>query len=156
MTDRARRSRIAGDFTSLATSVEAYSVDWGKYPVGTAQLIMKSAINTYVESELTGEAGGTPTVNIAGKYTLTGEQGPIDYIKAATLTSMYNPFDTTVGYYYASNTTGTHWVLAAQYKATTDYLWRSDGSTDLTQVTGSGKNASAVAISDTGAVTPQP
>lgn len=33
MTDRARRSRVAGDFTAIATALEAYSVDWGHYPI---------------------------------------------------------------------------------------------------------------------------
>ena len=158
MTDRARRSRVAGDFASIATALEAYSVDWGKYPVAVgAQLIMKTAINTMIESELGGDvanAGGA-TVNIATKYTLTGEVGPIDYIKAETLKAMYNPFDTVAGYYYASNATGTHWVLAVQYKTTpADYLWRSDGSTDLTEVTGVTALAVNVAISDAGAVSP--
>jgi len=155
MTDRARRSRVAGDFASTATALEAFSVDWGKYPVAVgAQLIMKSALNTAVEAELGGLNAAPATVNLSTLYTLTGEKGGIDYIKAETLKSMYNPFDTATGYYYASNATGTHWVLAVQYKATTDYLWRSDGSTDLTQVTGVAMNASAVAISDAGAVTP--
>ena len=153
MTERARRARVAGDFASIATSLEAYSVDWGKYPVaGTAQLIMKPDIDTVVESELGGDVdnAGHATVNITGKYTLTGEEGPIDYIKAATLTSMYNPFDTTKGYYYASNTTGTHWVLEVQYDSS-DVLWRSDGSTDLAQVPGT---ASSVTINDVGLVGP--
>jgi len=133
MTDRARRARVAGDFAALATSLEAYEVDWGAYPVATSyQLINKSTIDTYVESELGGAAGtATPTVNISGKYTLTGEGGPIDYIKSGVLLSMYNPFNSATGYNYGSKD-GLHWVLYCTYKGT-DTLSRTDSSTDLAQ-----------------------
>jgi len=154
MTDRARRSRVAGDFASTATALEAFSVDWGKYPVAVgAQLIMKPELNTAVEAELGGLNAAPATVNLSTLYTLTGEKGGIDYIKAETLKSMYNPFDTTTGYYYASDANGSHWVLAVQYTtaAPAQYLWRSDGSTDLTQRAGT---ASAVAIDAAGAVLP--
>ena len=154
MTDRARRSRVAGDFASLATAIEAYSVDWGHYPVTTAaNAFGKNDVGSHFEKELAGTGTDLAETNVSGNTTLTGEAGAIEYIKLQTILSMYNPFIPDESYYYASNaTSGTHWVLAVQYSnPTTDYLWRSDGTTDLTQVTG---NASAVAISDTGAVTP--
>ena len=156
MTDRAKRARVAGDFTSIATAIEAYSVDWGHYPVTTAaNAFGKNDTGSHFEMEIAGTGTDPAETNVSGKTTLTGEDGGIDYLKLATLTSMYNPFIPGESYYYASNaTSGIHWVLAVQYKATTDYLWRSDGSTNLTQVTGVTMNASAVAISDTGAVTP--
>ena len=156
ITDRAKRARVAGDFTSIATALEAYSVDWGHYTVTTAvNAFGKNDVGSHFEKELAGTGTADPEVNIPGKTTLTGEDGGIDYLKLVTLTSMYNPFIPDESYYYASNaTSGIHWVLAVQYKATTDYLWRSDGSTNLTQVTGVTMNASAVAIGNTGTVTP--
>jgi len=149
MTERARRSRVAGDFASIGTALEAYSVDWGYYPKMTVVQFGKAAPATNIIKELTGtgtqnDAAGTHT-------TITGEKSPIVYIKPETLTSMYDPFIPDTGYFYASDTDGTHWVLATQFKTGSDYLWRSDGSTDLTQRTG---NASAVAIDAAGAVTP--
>ncbi len=149
MTERAKRSRVAGDFTALATALEAYSVDWGKYPVSAAAEFGKkidgTAITSTIAKELTGVSA---TINVATADTLTGEPGGIDYIKAGTIQAMYNPFDPAAGYYYASDADGTHWVLAVQFN-TTDVLWRSDMSTDLTQDPG---DASEVTISDTGAV----
>jgi len=154
MTDRARRSRVAGDFASLATAIEAYSVDWGHYPVTTAaNAFGKNDTGSHFEMEIAGTGTDTAETNVSGNTTLTGEAGAIEYIKLQTILSMYNPFIPDESYYYASNaTSGTHWVLAVQYSnPTTDYLWRSDGTTDLTQVTG---DASAVAIDDDGNVTP--
>ena len=133
MTDRARRARVAGDFASIATSLEAYSVDWGHYPVAaTAQLIMKTTINTVIEGELSGDTAGSPTENISAHTTLTGETGGIDYIKAGTLLSMYNPFATAEGYNYGSKD-GKHWILYCKYNSTDD-VYRTDSITDLTQV----------------------
>jgi general secretion pathway protein G len=134
MTDRARRARVAGDFASIATSLEAYSVDWGHYPVATtAQLINKTTIDTVIEGELSGDTAGNPTENIAAHTTLTGEAGGIDYIKTGTLVSMYNPFNTTTGYNYGSATLGKHWILYCTYNSTDD-LYRTDSIPDLTQV----------------------
>jgi prepilin-type N-terminal cleavage/methylation domain-containing protein len=154
MTERARRSRVAGDFASTATALEAFSVDWGQYPVAVAsEAIGKNAhaiADTHIMLEIEGTSVAVTEINIPTKTTLTGEKGGIDYIKKDTLWSMYNPFDTTKDYYFASNLTGKHWVLAVQFN-TTDVLWRSDGSTDLTQVIGT---TAALAINDTGVVTP--
>jgi prepilin-type N-terminal cleavage/methylation domain-containing protein len=157
MTDRARRSRVAGDFTSIATALEAYSVDWGTYPimttVGTPEAIGKNVhatADSHIMLELEGTGTAAPEVNIPTDTTLTGEAGGINYIKSETLWAIYNPFNPTDDYWYASNASGTHWVLAAQYN-TTDVLWRSDGTTDLTQATGVVAN---LAIIDDGTVTP--
>jgi prepilin-type N-terminal cleavage/methylation domain-containing protein len=151
MTDRARRARIAGDFTSLATSLEAYSVDWGAYPniaftpAISGTFILKPAIDTLIEEELAGMTGAL--WNITTKYTLTGEKGGIDYMKAGTLQSMYDPYDPAKGYYYLSSATGKHWLLYTQI-STTNYLFRSDMSTDLTE-----SKTVLTAIDDVGAVT---
>lgn len=61
---------------------------------------------------------------------------------------MYNPFDPTSGYYYASDENGTHWVLAVQYN-TEKVLYRSDMTTDLQE---DGGSAGDVTIGDDGKV----
>jgi prepilin-type N-terminal cleavage/methylation domain-containing protein len=157
MTDRARRSRVAGDFTSIATALEAFSVDWGEYPLDVAaeefgKVADGAAITSHIGLELTGQSAAAPEQNIPTNKTLTGEDGGIDYIKAETVGAMYNPFDPNTGYYYVSSPTQNHWVLAVQYN-TTDILWRSDGSTDLTQVAAA-TTVAGVVISDLGVVTP--
>ncbi len=153
MTERAKRSRVAGDFAAIATALESYSVDWGKYPVSATAVEFgkkidgtATGITSTIAEELTG--AGTPTTNVSTANTLTGEPGGIDYIKAGTIQAMYNPFDPNSGYYYASDDDGTHWVLAVQFDAD-EVLWRSDMSTDLTQDPGT---ASEVTISGAGAV----
>jgi prepilin-type N-terminal cleavage/methylation domain-containing protein len=135
MTDRARRSRVAGDFASIATALEAYSVDWGKYPV---QIVLepfgKNDVGSHTEKEIAGTGVDPAEQNVATNKTLTGEDGGIDYIKLATILSMYDPFYPNDSYQYGS-ADGSKWVLTAQYD-TTDYLYRTDATTDLTQIVG--------------------
>ena len=133
MTDRARRSRVAGDFASIATALEAYSVDWGEYPVDIAlELFGKNDPNTHIEKELAGTGAALAEQNIKANKTLTGEDGGIEYIKLATILSMYNPFDPNDSYQYGS-ADGSHWMLVVTYNAT-DSIYRTDATTDLTQV----------------------
>ena len=154
MTDRARRSRVAGDFASLATALEAYSVDWGSYPaIATADNFGKpidgkvDGMVSKIAIELTGTKGVTfPNTdsatyqNASGNTTLTGEDGGIEYFKAGTVASMYNPFvptdaDDDSGYYYVSDASGDHWALYVRLDSGTgDYLYRTDTTTDLKQV----------------------
>ena len=165
MTERARRSRVAGDFTSIATALEAYSVDWGHYPLtadAAAEQFGRDHVETQIHNEIIGVGG---VLNVSGNTTLTGEDGGIEYIKSGTLGAMYNPFiptaaaanDAQLDYWYATNgTTGTHWALAVQYDAAT-VLYRSDMTTDLTEVgTHHGDEdaavASVLAIDDDGEV----
>jgi prepilin-type N-terminal cleavage/methylation domain-containing protein len=158
MTDRARRSRVAGDFTSLATACEAYQVDWGHYPkIITASAFGKgidgNATNGMVSTiaiEITGTKGTTfpntdnTFTNYSGATTLTGENGGIEYIKAGTIAAMYNPFNPTRDgtnntdcYFYVSDSGGTHWALYVYLTSDTSkgLLYRSDTTTDLKQVT---------------------
>jgi len=139
MTDRARRSRVAGDFASTATALEAFSVDWGGYPntPGTPATALtgsfgKHVASSVIEDEIVG--GATAVINTSAHITLTGEAGGIDYIKAGTVNAMYNPFNPndTADYFYASSPSGTHWVLAVQYNATT-VLYKTDTTTNLTE-----------------------
>jgi prepilin-type N-terminal cleavage/methylation domain-containing protein len=156
MTDRARRSRVAGDFASVATALEAYSVDWGKYPMAaTSEAFGKADPGTHILFEIAGTGVCANEINVKGcspaHITLTGEEGGVEYIKIGTLKSMYNPFVPAVSYYYVSSpTTANHWALAVQY-STTDVLYRTDGTTDLTQATGT---TAALLIAEDGTVTP--
>ncbi|GEM_PF-627817 len=168
MTDRARRSRVAGDFTSVATALEAFSVDWGSYPYipGVAPAALAGSFGKHntgvaplptsvIRDELIGEdiAVTTANINLSTATTLTGENGGIDYIKSGTVDAMYNPFlpNSTVDYFYCSSPTGNHWVLAVQYNSD-DILWRSDMTTDLTQ--SPEVDVTNITIDDTGTVTP--
>jgi len=137
MTDRARRSRVAGDFTSLATANEAYLVDWGFYPMGSAindeEFGKVSMTGTYVK-EITGNGA---THNAPSQTSLTGEAGGIEYIKAGAIGSMYDPFIPNHGYFYSCDANGNHWVLYTTRVSggTTYYLYRTDMITDLTETT---------------------
>ena len=131
MTDRARRSRVAGDFVSLATANEAYLVDWGYYPMGTAianEPFGKDKMNGEYVAEITGVGA---THNVSTKTTLTGEKGGIDYIKAATINGMYNPFIPDEWYFYSCSTNGIHWLLYVSTGSGKPYLYRTDMVTDL-------------------------
>jgi len=139
MTDRARRARVAGDFVALATANEAYLVDWGYYPMGTAindeEFGKGIDPGTYVK-EITGVGA---THNVPSMITLTGEAGGIEYIKPATVASMYNPFMPNEGYYYSCTANGKHWVLYVPIEGTeelyTKFLYRTDLVTDLAEST---------------------
>jgi prepilin-type N-terminal cleavage/methylation domain-containing protein len=134
LTDRARRARVAGDFTSLATANEAYLVDWGHYPEGSAidvEFGKDKMTNAYIY-EITGVAGAK--YNAVSETSLVGELGGIEYIKTGTLGAMYDPFIPNKGYHYACNSTGSHWVLYVLEKETpATYLSRSDMATDLVE-----------------------
>ncbi len=133
MTDRARRSRVAGDFTAIATALEAYSVDWGQYPVDAdLELFGKNNPGSHIEKELAGTGADPAEQNIPANKTLTGEDGGIEYIKLATILSMYNPFDPDDSYQYGS-ADGSHWMLVVTYD-TDESLYRTDSTTDLIQV----------------------
>jgi prepilin-type N-terminal cleavage/methylation domain-containing protein len=147
MTDRARRSRVAGDFASTATALEAYMVDWGAYPLttvpGTAEQFGKLHLTTRIYYEIIGDSAHA-TLNKTGSTTLTGEDGGIEYIKAGTLASMYNPFiptaavadDLYLDYHYKSDATGTKWALYVYLKTGVDnVLCRTDSTTDLKEGT---------------------
>ena len=144
MTDRARRSRVAGDFTSVATALEAFSVDWGSYPntpgdtpAALAGSFGKHNVDSGIYHELIGYSGvGTEElINLNTATTLTGEQGGIEYIKAGTLAAMYNPFSPNdeTDYWYCSSPSGNHWILAVQYDSDT-ILYKTDMTTDLQEV----------------------
>ncbi|MFA4932711.1 MAG: prepilin-type N-terminal cleavage/methylation domain-containing protein [Caldisericia bacterium] len=135
MTERAKKSRLQSDFATLATCLETFKTDWGKYPTaGTAEKVNINTTNIY--EELSGT--GTATVNVAGQYNAVGEQGPIEYLKAGTLTSMINPFNTAAGneIHYGS-AAGVNWVLYVDTDlATNPYMSRTDGGSTVVYTAG--------------------
>jgi len=131
LTDRARRARVAGDFTSLATANEAYLVDWGHYPMGTAitgEEFGKADMTGDYVAEITGVSA---KYNAPSQTSLVGELGGIEYIKSATIGSMYDPFIPDEGYFYSFTTNGIHWLLYVSTGVDKPYLSRTDMVTDL-------------------------
>jgi prepilin-type N-terminal cleavage/methylation domain-containing protein len=136
MTERAKKARISSDMASLATGLEAFKTDWGAYPKTTK--VPVDVAGNVLYGELTGTSGAV--TNVTGHTTITGEQGPVEYIKPATLTSIVDPFILTGGtdsdghiYYYSANG-GQNWVLYAYSTGATGaekYLYRSDGSSTV-------------------------
>lgn len=135
MTERAKKSRLQSDFATLATCLETFKTDWGKYPTAaTAEEVNINTTNIYEELSGTGSA----TVNIVGQYNAVGEQGPIEYLKAGTLTSMINPFNTAAGneIHYGS-ALGVNWVLYVDTDlATNPYMSRTDGGSTVVYTAG--------------------
>ena len=147
MTERAKKSRIASDMATLATGLETYRTDWGTYPttVGTtdAALGTYQAVNTVANSvhqELAGLNAAGTGLNQANNTNATGEKGPVEYLKSATLLSIIDPFQKgaapnngTIN--YASE--GNHWVLFAWSRtgagAVEQYLVRTDSSSTVVE-----------------------
>lgn len=127
MTERAKRSRLASDMATLATVLETFKTDWGKYPTATAAQAVDGA--TVIHQELAAAGGGTAVINVSGAYNAVGEQGPIEYIKDGTLKSITNPFIPGNKVSYGS-ADGDNWVLFAQID-TAKWLSRTDGTSTV-------------------------
>ncbi len=131
MTERAKRSRLSSDFATLATVLETFKTDWGIYPIANAA----QAINgdTAIRKELSQGGSGTAVTNIATKFNAVGEEGPVNYIKDGTMTSMTNPFIPTNNVMYLSTATGsTGWVVYALIDGT-NYLYRTSAASTVVQ-----------------------
>jgi prepilin-type N-terminal cleavage/methylation domain-containing protein len=138
MTERAKKSRLASDFSTLATVLETYKTDWGIYPVvATAEGV--SVNTTVVNKALTGpesNGGLGADLNVAANTNAVGEKGPINYIKAGTMRSIINPFGLPSGtpyVFYASD--GAKWVLYANIgtSSTANYLYRTDSKSSASE-----------------------
>jgi prepilin-type N-terminal cleavage/methylation domain-containing protein len=144
MTERAKKSRISSDMATLATGLESFKTDWGMYPATTGwEAVDGTGTNKVFFSELSGSGTGA-TINVTGATNAMGEQGPIVYLKAGTLTSIVDPFTNTGNgatndpksdghIYYEGN--ANQWVLAC-YAPTTGtnggkYMWRTDASSTV-------------------------
>jgi prepilin-type N-terminal cleavage/methylation domain-containing protein len=129
MTERAKKSRVQSDFATLATVLETFKTDWGKYPTAATAVAVDGATN--IRKELSTGGGGTATVNVAGEVNAVGETGPIEYLKDGTMTSMVNPFDSTTSIMYGS-ADGDQWLLYVDTKIGTDVImFRTDGSSTV-------------------------
>ena len=135
MTARAKRSRVASDMATVATVLETYKTDWGKYPlmatedlsVGTSS----SAVTTVYSALSNTTTGGID--NIPSKFNSVGEKGGIEYIKAGTLNSMTNPFGGVGGMTYKSPA-GLTWTLSMDMTGGKS-LQRTDNSSTVSEVT---------------------
>ena len=143
MTERAKRSRIASEFNTLATALESYNTDWGFYPVAAGPAaITGQAINGDTDTQIFGELTGTTAAvtNVAGVTTSTGEAAPLTYVAENSLMQMKDPFwpsSTTDKYYYYTGTAdGTAWVLYAKGPGTTGNLFRTSTNGALRNISG--------------------
>jgi type II secretory pathway pseudopilin PulG len=132
MTERAKRSRLQSDMATLATCLETFKTDWGKYPTVDYEPI--NTDDSYIRKELGGTdsaSSAAATINVDGETNAVGENGGIEYIKDGTLTSMVNPFDTAAGaeIQYGS-ADGDHWCLYVDTEVgdTLNIMYRTDNS----------------------------
>ena len=88
---RAKRSRAMADLKTIATALEAFYTDWGKYPQQTAGEMSDATV-----AELSGGSGAS--INVSTAYTATGEKGGIVYLE--NVGKMFDPFNPTKRYYY--------------------------------------------------------
>jgi len=149
MTKRAKNSRVQSDMATLATGLETFKTDWGAYPkVAKANAEAVNASGSNIFHELAGTdttATGTHR-NTVGATNAIGEKNPtggpcIEYIKAGTLASIVNPFDTSLSvmyYSYGGTNLDQNWCL---------YCDTKDGSTPIMYRTDSMSNPSYVAAS---------
>ena len=131
MTERAKRSRLASDYATLATVLETFKTDWGIYPkvaAGAGEDVSDSTKTIY--GELAGTGG---TVNVLAGTNAVGEHGPIAYIKAGTLASIKNPFIPGNPVSYVSTVNGDQgWAIYAQYKTGT-FLYRTSSMSTVSE-----------------------
>jgi len=131
MTERAKRSRLASDYATLATVLETFKTDWGIYPIAGSEEDV-SASGSRVYSELGGVQVDTNTNNAAGTNAV-GEHGPIQYIKTGTLDSIKNPFIPLNPVYYISTADGTKgWAIYAEI-VTGTFLYRTDSMSTVSE-----------------------
>jgi predicted nucleic acid-binding Zn ribbon protein len=134
MNDYARRERVKFDFNSIAVAITVYKTDWDVYPIApNSEEFGKPADNPIITSAICKELTGTDaTLNRPGNTTLTGEDGGIEYLKTQTLQAMYNPFNSTKGYHYATGSAGTTWILWVEID-NENSLYRTNKISDLIQ-----------------------
>ena len=137
MTARAKKSRVASDMATLATVLEAYKTDWGKYPTLAAaageNLTAKTAAGVYGALSTNGTTGALE--NLATSTNAVGEKGNIEYIKAGTLASMTNPYVSTLAGMSYKSAAGTTWTLYMPETTTGPWIVRTDNSSTISEVT---------------------
>jgi prepilin-type N-terminal cleavage/methylation domain-containing protein len=149
MTQRAKKSRIASDMATLATGLETFKTDWGKYPIASTTYEAVDVSTTVVYTELSGNGTGTPVYNKADATNAVGEKNGgakpfIEYIKAGTMNSMTDPLNAGPGsattfndghIYYKSDATGDTWKLGA-YTGDKNgaFIYRTDSMSTVSNV----------------------
>ena len=151
-TIRAKKSRVAEDFSVLATVLETYRTDWGRYPINGPSIEgiqycyfgRNSDVNNSAKSlkdfftpEISGRADAF--LNKPENTAITGIAGGVVYMKESTLEDMDNPFDPLMSYEYRvwPNSSGlTTYELRAFYKDNNGkyhILARSEDSANLSE-----------------------
>ncbi|HZL83010.1 MAG TPA: prepilin-type N-terminal cleavage/methylation domain-containing protein [Candidatus Deferrimicrobium sp.] len=134
MTARAKRSRVASDMATVATVLEAYKTDWGVYPSGSTAIEDLSATSPgEVALALGGNGGDGSLENVPGSTNAVGEKGGIEYIKAGTLTSMTNPYGSTLAGMTYKSDDGTTWKLYMPETTTGPWIVRTEGSSTVSE-----------------------
>jgi len=126
ITDRSKTARVSEDFSNFATALELYRGDWGTFPIASATAVKVNDENGVFFKELTGQG----TTNATTNKTITGFEGGIQYVKAATLKNLVSPYDPSDTYYYKTDDDGHTWVLYVK-DANGKYVWRSDSTSAL-------------------------
>jgi type IV pilus assembly protein PilA len=132
MTERAKRSRVASDMSTVATVLETYKTDWGKYPTaGSFEDLSKGTGDVF--KALSGNGGSGALDNIPTAFNAVGEKGGIEYIKAGALTSMTDPFGSTYAGMSYGSSDGTKWLLYMQ-AGSAEWIVRTDNSSTAASV----------------------
>ena len=146
--DRAKKAKAAANMGNIAQYLATFNTDWSVFPYTSSTTLTEPITNAGVlYAELTGADANPATVNLTGKTTVTGENGPITYINGAKLLQLgKNPWVPTAHIYYEVNGNGTHWTLYVKMGTAnaSKYLYRTDGSENLTTTSG-GTTAPGVA-----------
>jgi len=129
ITDRSKTARVSEDFSNFATALELYRADWGNFPIAKTAVAVNSATGVFFQ-ELTGPG----TFNKKGNKTITGFEGGIEYIKAATLENLVSPYDPKDTYYYITDDDGHAWVLYVK-DSNGNKVYRTDSTSSLTSTT---------------------
>ena len=149
MTRRAKVSRVQSDMATLATGLETFKTDWGAYPkVAKASPEAVNDSDSTIFKELAGTDASSVSGhrNTGGATNAVGEKNPaagpcIEYIKAGTLASIVNPFDTTLGvmyYSYGGTNDDQNWCLYCDTKdGDTPVMYRTDSMSSPSYVASS-------------------
>ncbi len=130
--DRAKKAKAAANMGNVAQYLATFYTDWSVFPTTTSAEPIDGSHILY--AELASNGGTGAATNKSGETTVTGENAPIVYINGAKLKQLgVNPWAPKDYIYYESDANGTHWTLYVRMgKATGDYLYRTDGSENLT------------------------
>jgi len=109
-------SNVQSDLRTLANCLEAFYMDWGKYPI---QMNAERLSEFNAGSELLGN--NYAKINKTGATSATNEKGPIKYIESLPK----DPFDPNGNsYYYQSNSDGSKYVIYSYNKENGLYIYR--------------------------------